>query len=58
VLYHVPFNAKKIGDAKKCKHPKCHTCELAKAKRQAKKSTLQTKTTERDGALKDGDLKV
>jgi hypothetical protein len=36
----------------------CHTCELAKAKRRAKKSPLQTKTTERDGALKTGNLKV
>jgi hypothetical protein len=35
----------------------CHTCELAKAKRRAKKSSFQTKTAERDGALKTGNLK-
>jgi hypothetical protein len=36
----------------------CHTCEFAKAKRRVKKSSLQTKTTERDGALKTENLKV
>jgi hypothetical protein len=35
-----------------------HTCALAKAKRRAKKSSVQTKTTERDGELKTGNLKV
>jgi hypothetical protein len=58
VLHHVPFVARKFGDAVKCDHPRCHTYELAKAKRRPKKSTLQTKTTERDGAPKAGNTKV
>jgi hypothetical protein len=36
----------------------CHTCELVKAKRRSRKSSLQTKTAERDGALKTVNLKV
>jgi hypothetical protein len=52
-----PFRQKEV-DAFKCDHPRCHTCELAKAKRRAKRSTVQAKTTERDGSLKAGDTKV
>jgi hypothetical protein len=58
VLRHVPFIAKKFGPAVRCDAPKCHTCEIAKAKRRARKSTLQTKVTERDGALASGHVKV
>jgi hypothetical protein len=58
VLRHIPFISNKFGDAKKCDPPMYHTCELAKAKRRAKKSSLHTKTTERYGALKTGNLKV
>jgi hypothetical protein len=58
VLRHVPFIAKKLGPALRCDAPKCHTCEIAKAKRRARKSTLQTKVTERDGALTSGHVKV
>jgi hypothetical protein len=57
VLRHVPFIARKFGDAVKCDHPRCHTYELAKAKRRPKKSTLQTKTTEIDESLKAGNTK-
>jgi hypothetical protein len=35
-----------------------HTCELAKSKRRSKKSSLQTKTVERDGALKTVNIKA
>jgi hypothetical protein len=58
VLRHVPFIANKFGPAVRCDAPKCHTCEIAKAKRRARKSTLQTKVTERDGALTSGHVKV
>jgi hypothetical protein len=58
VLRHIPFIANKFGDATNCEPLMCHSCELAKAKRRAKKSSLQTETTERDGALKTGNLKV
>jgi hypothetical protein len=58
VLRHIQFIANKFGDATKCDPPMCHTCELAKAKRRAKKASPQTNTTERDGALKTGNLKV
>jgi hypothetical protein len=58
VLRHIPFIANKFGDASKYDPPMCHTCELSKSKRRAKKSSLQTKTTERDGAIKTGNLKV
>jgi hypothetical protein len=58
VLRYIPFIANKSGDSTKCDPPMFHTCELAKAKRRANKSSLQTKTTERDEALKTGNLKV
>jgi hypothetical protein len=58
VLRDIPFIANKFGNATKCEPPMCHTCELAKSKRRAKKSSLQTKTTERDGALKTVNVKV
>jgi hypothetical protein len=58
VLCHVPFTPNKSDGDTKCEHPKCHICEVAKANRRAKRLTLQTKTTKRDGALNDGDLKV
>jgi hypothetical protein len=51
VLRHVPFIAKNFGPAVRCDAPKCHTCEIAKSKLRAIKITLQTKITERDGAL-------
>jgi hypothetical protein len=58
VLHHVPFIAEKFGPNLRCDTPKCHTCEIAKAKVRARKSTLQTKVTERDGALTSGHVKV
>jgi hypothetical protein len=58
VLRHIPFIANKFGDTTKCEPPMFHTCELAKAKIRANKKSLQTKTTERDGALKTGNVKV
>jgi hypothetical protein len=58
VLRHIPFIDNKCGDATEYKPQMCHTCELAKAKRRATKSSLQTNTVERDGALKTGNIKV
>jgi hypothetical protein len=58
VLRHVPFIERKFGDAVKCDHAICHTCDLAKAKRRPKRSTLQTNTTERDWDLQAGNTKV
>jgi hypothetical protein len=56
VLCHVPFIANKFVPAVRCDPPKCHTCEIAKAKRRARKITLQTKVSERDGALMSGNV--
>jgi hypothetical protein len=44
--------AKIFAAAVKCDHPRCEICELAKAKRRAKRSETKTKNPERDGALK------
>jgi hypothetical protein len=58
VLHHVPLIAKKFGPALRCDAPKCHTCQIAKEKRRARKITLQTKVIERDGALTSGNVNV
>jgi hypothetical protein len=52
VFRRVPFVAKRSAAAVKCAPPKCEVCELAKAKRIAKKAETKTKNLERDGALK------
>jgi hypothetical protein len=39
VLRRAPFVAKIFAPAVKCAHPRCEICELAKAKRRAKRST-------------------
>jgi hypothetical protein len=44
-LHHVPLIAKNFGPAVLCDAPKCHTCEIAKSKRRARKSTLQIRVT-------------
>jgi hypothetical protein len=50
VLRRVPFLAKRFAAAFKCDPPKCEVCELAKAKRRAKKAP------ERVGALNENRL--
>jgi hypothetical protein len=54
----VNFIVNKFGPEVRCDATKCHTRELAKAKCCARKSTLQTKANERDGALTSGNVKV
>jgi hypothetical protein len=45
-------------NAVRCEHPRCHTCELAKEKRRAKKLVPHTKVPKRDSALKVSNIKV
>jgi hypothetical protein len=49
LLRRVPFVAKRFAAAVKFAPPKCEVCELAKAKRRAKKAETKTKNPERDG---------
>jgi hypothetical protein len=58
VLRNVPFIANKYATTVRYDPPKCHTCQLEKAKRRPKKSSVQAITVERDVALKSGNLKV
>jgi hypothetical protein len=52
VLRWAPFVAKRFGAAVKFDRPRCEVCELAKAKRRAKKDETKTTNPERYGALK------
>jgi hypothetical protein len=56
VLRRVPFVGNIFSAAVKCAPPKYEVCELAKAKRRAKKAETKTKNPERDRALKDDHL--
>jgi hypothetical protein len=58
VLRNVPFITKKFATGVQCDPPKCHICQFVKAKWRPKKASVQTITSECDGALKSGDLKV